>query len=60
MKLSTSFDNLFLPDIREALGLSLDIHGPVSSGLGLDHQEFPSLSLGLKTETDSESLILES
>ena len=42
------------------LGLDLDIHGPVLSGLdlencsnrslSLDHQEFPNL--GLETETD--------
>ena len=56
-------------EISESLGL--DIQGRVSSGLGLvncscpglglglsrDYQEFPSLSLGLKIETDfSESL----
>ena len=51
-------------DISKTLGLSLDIQGPVSSGLGLkncsypslglslDHLEFPNLNLGLETETD--------
>ena len=55
--------NFLTAEITEtlALGLSLDIQGPVSSGLSLeycsypslclDHQEFPSISL--ETETDS-------
>ena len=52
----------FIAEIRETHGLK--IQGPVSSGLGLknclytslglslDHQQFPSFSLGIETETD--------
>ena len=56
--------DLCSPEISETLGLN--IHVPVSSGLGLencsypshglslslDHKEFPILSLALETETD--------
>ena len=37
-------------DISKTLGLSLDIQGPVSSGLGLKNCSYPSLGLSLHNQ----------